>query len=348
MLPLITIIIPVYNTEKYIRQCLDSVVNQTYKNIEIIVINDASTDYSYTILKRYDKEHKNIKLINNYINLGVSASRNIGLNAANGDYIYFLDSDDYIELEAIQKMVNLSLIYEVSLIEGTLSNIRNFHLLSKPTPVKEETIYDDITKKNNIKNHSGYVCNKLYEHRKIEDLRFPEQLIYEDIAFSYPYLFYCERSILTNSVFYFYRKNPQSITHKNRFVPNIKLFDLYAILNILKERCEKLGACELYQEQIETILKNKAYIPLLQIATWRKIKKDDKIQILNNLYQFSRKEYHIDPIKDIDWEGLELKENMWLQMKQRLLQQYINENVQDIMFENSINHTRRILSKYEK
>lgn len=348
MLPLITIIIPVYNTEKYIRQCLDSVVNQTYKNIEIIVINDASTDYSYTILKRYDKEHKNIKLINNYINLGVSASRNIGLNAANGDYIYFLDSDDYIELEAIQKMVNLSLIYEVSLIEGTLSNIRNFHLLSKPTPVKEETIYDDITKKNNIKNHSGYVCNKLYEHRKIEDLRFPEQLIYEDIAFSYPYLFYCERSILTNSVFYFYRKNPQSITHKNRFVPNIKLFDLYAILNILKERCEKLGACELYQEQIETILKNKAYIPLLQIATWRKIKKDDKIQILNNLYQFSRKEYHIDPIKDIDWEGLELKENMWLQMKQRLLQQYINENVQDIMFENSINHTRRILSKYER
>ena len=348
MLPLITIIIPVYNTEKYIRQCLDSVVNQTYKNIEIIVINDASTDYSYTILKRYDKEHKNIKLINNYINLGVSASRNIGLNAANGDYIYFLDSDDYIELEAIQKMVNLSLIYEVSLIEGTLSNIRNFHLLSKPTPVKEETIYDDITKKNNIKNHSGYVCNKLYEHRKIEDLPFPEQLIYEDIAFSYPYLFYCERSILTNSVFYFYRKNPQSIAHKNRFVPNIKLFDLYAILNILKERCEKLGACELYQEQIETILKNKAYIPLLQIATWRKIKKDDKIQILNNLYQFSRKEYHIDPIKDIDWEGLELKENMWLQMKQRLLQQYINENVQDIMFENSINHTRRILSKYEK
>lgn len=346
-MPLATIIIPVYNTDKYLKQCLDSVVNQTYKNIEIIVINDASTDYSYTILKHYVKEHKNIKLINNYINLGVSTSRNLGLNAANGDYVYFLDSDDYIELETIKKMVNLSLIYEVPLIEGTLSN-RKFHLLAKPTPVKEETVYDDITKKNSIKNHSGYVCNKLYNHRKIEDLRFPEQLIYEDIAFSYPCLFNCERSVLTNKAFYFYRKNPQSITHKNRFVPNEKIFDLYTILDILKKRCEKSGVYELYQDQIETILKNKAYIPLLQTATWRQIKKDDKIQILNNLYQFSRKEYHIAPIKDIDWEGLELKENIWLQMKQRLLQQYINENVQDVMFENSIKHTRRILSKYVK
>lgn len=88
-MPLVTIIIPVYNTEKYLKKCLDTVVNQTYKNIEIIIINDASPDNSKEIIIQYTKKYKNIKLINNPVNLGVSISRNIGLDSANGDYIYF-------------------------------------------------------------------------------------------------------------------------------------------------------------------------------------------------------------------------------------------------------------------
>lgn len=102
-MPLVTIIIPVYNTEKYLKKCLNSVVNQTYKNLEIIVINDASSDNSLAILENYAKKYKNIKLVNNPVNLGVSISRNIGLDCANGDYIYFLDSDDFIRNDAIEK-----------------------------------------------------------------------------------------------------------------------------------------------------------------------------------------------------------------------------------------------------
>ncbi len=93
-MPLVTIIIPVYNTEKFLKNCLESVVNQTYKNIEIIVIDDASTDQSNKIIKNFEKTFKNIKGIYLSSHFGISIARNIGIDLAQGNYIFFLDSDD--------------------------------------------------------------------------------------------------------------------------------------------------------------------------------------------------------------------------------------------------------------
>lgn len=98
----VSVIIPVYNVEKYLEECLDSVVNQTLKEIEIICINDGSIDNSVKILEKYRNKYSNIKVINQK-NLGVGRARNVGVKLAKGEYIFFLDSDDYIEVDALEK-----------------------------------------------------------------------------------------------------------------------------------------------------------------------------------------------------------------------------------------------------
>lgn len=101
-MPKISVIIPVYNVEKYLRQCLDSVINQTYKDIEIICVNDASIDSSAEILKEYEKKDDRMKILQNEQNLKAGLTRNRGLEIATGDYIHFLDSDDWLELNAYE------------------------------------------------------------------------------------------------------------------------------------------------------------------------------------------------------------------------------------------------------
>jgi glycosyltransferase involved in cell wall biosynthesis len=106
-MPKVSIVIPVYNVEKYLRQCLDSVVNQTLKDIEIICVNDGSTDNSLQILEEYANKDDRIKIINKD-NGGLSSARNAGLEIATGVYIGFVDSDDYIEIETYNEAYKLT------------------------------------------------------------------------------------------------------------------------------------------------------------------------------------------------------------------------------------------------
>lgn len=108
--PYISVVVPVYNTEKYLNRCLDSLVNQTYKDIEIICVNDGSKDNSLNVLKEYASKYKRIKIIDQE-NQGVSVARNAGIDVAKGKYISFVDSDDYVDLDMYENIVN-SLKYE--------------------------------------------------------------------------------------------------------------------------------------------------------------------------------------------------------------------------------------------
>ena len=104
--PLLTIAVAVYNTGKYLRDCLDSVVNQTYQNLEIICVNDCSMDNSLEILEEYAAKDKRIKIITNEKNSGLGISRNVGIDAAHGEYILFIDSDDWLDLTACEKLIS--------------------------------------------------------------------------------------------------------------------------------------------------------------------------------------------------------------------------------------------------
>ncbi len=105
--PKVSIIVPVYNVENYLDRCLDSLINQSFDDIEIICINDGSTDNSLSILKDYEKKDARVKIINKD-NSGVSDCRNNGINVANGEYIVFVDSDDWIDVNMIETMYNMT------------------------------------------------------------------------------------------------------------------------------------------------------------------------------------------------------------------------------------------------
>ncbi|EKP7814543.1 glycosyltransferase family 2 protein, partial [Campylobacter jejuni] len=103
----ISVIIPIYNVEKYLDKCLKSVINQTYKNLDIILVDDGSIDNSLNIAKEYAKKDERIKIIHNEENLGTFAARNNGVKHSNGEYLMFLDPDDFLELEACEKLILL-------------------------------------------------------------------------------------------------------------------------------------------------------------------------------------------------------------------------------------------------
>ena len=137
---MISIIVPVYNVEKYLERCLDSLVNQTYKNIEIICVNDGSTDHSLDILNEYANKDKRIIIVNNK-NRGISDSRNKGIAKATGEYIMFVDSDDWIDLETCQKSLDAMVKYSVDVVMW--SYVREYDDRSLPKIIFDKDIYFD-------------------------------------------------------------------------------------------------------------------------------------------------------------------------------------------------------------
>lgn len=215
---LVSMIIPVYNVENYIRKCLESVINQTYKNLEILLINDGSRDNSRKIIEEYLVD-KRIRIIDSE-NRGVSSARNIGLKEARGVYIYFLDSDDYIDKNTIEYLVNEIKKDNVDcLIHGIL----------KETPPKIEEIkvtYNKIPKfltgkeylniAFNNKIFRPEVWNKFYKKEIIlrNNIRFIEGKKYEDFLFSILYLLHCTSVKVISNPFYHYIQREGSITYK--------------------------------------------------------------------------------------------------------------------------------------
>ena len=118
----ISVIVPVFNEEEYVAQCLDSVINQSFKDIEIICVDDGSSDGSLDILRDYEEKDYRIRIITQE-NQGLSASRNVALDQSTGDYVFFIDSDDYLELTALEELYRISVFENV---DFTISKLLNF------------------------------------------------------------------------------------------------------------------------------------------------------------------------------------------------------------------------------
>ncbi|MDR1057650.1 MAG: glycosyltransferase [Coxiellaceae bacterium] len=186
MYELISVIIPIYNADKYLIQCLDSVLNQTYSNIEVIVVNDGSTDKTGDICSKYEKKDSRISVIHKQKG-GAAAARNAGLDIARGTFIGFVDSDDYIEpnfYQTLYEMIKLSnsdvSMVSYNQIKNKLSipwaNSNEIYLLER-----EEAIIQLLLDKK-IQN---YVWNKLYKREIFIGIRFPQSVIYDDINIMY-------------------------------------------------------------------------------------------------------------------------------------------------------------------
>ena len=131
----ISIIVPIYNTEKYLNECVDSIINQTYKNIEIILVNDGSTDNCLKICDEYAKKDKRVKVIHKE-NGGLSSARNSGLDILTGKYVCFIDSDDYVATTFVYDMFNLITKYNADIVEGSYQTINDAERFVNETDLK--------------------------------------------------------------------------------------------------------------------------------------------------------------------------------------------------------------------
>lgn len=299
-MPLITVIIPVYNLEKFIGKCLDSILSQTYKNLEIIVIDDCSTDNSLKIINGYSAIYKNIKVIHNSQNMGVATSRNLGLNCANGDYIYFIDGDDWIHPETLSTLLSLIKKYETQIATCNYKSIYSFYHKKDNNHSPKIQIQDYEQNPKLLYQENGMVWNRLYEHDLIDTLRFPDGLIFEDMAFTYPVLTKAGKCVKTSESFYNYRRHLSSITLSNKLHSNERMFDIFDICEKIKENCIKLNTYSFFQKEINELTKAKELIALMECNTWLNISQNDRLKLINYIYQYLSQKYDLEHF--YDWE----------------------------------------------
>lgn len=224
----ISIIIPCYNVQDYIEQCLGSIISQTYINLEIICINDGSTDKTVEILQQFETKDSRIKLYNQS-NKGLSKTRSLGIEYATGDYILFVDSDDWLEKDALEIILREASNYDIILF----SYFRDFKnvTLAKRLNLDGEFLASELQRKivgpvgeeiKLIENLDSLVTvwAKLYKSEKIKNITFPEVSeigTWEDGLFNLQVLENCNKVLIIDQPFYHYRKdNLQSFTSKSK------------------------------------------------------------------------------------------------------------------------------------
>ena len=209
----VSVLVPVYNVEKYLSKCLDSIVNQTYKNIEIIIINDGSTDSSLEIASFYASKYDFIKVFS-YDNAGISKTRNRALEQASGDYYLFVDSDDYIDLDMIEKMVacaketNSEIVTCGYRIEWKIFGLPIFNFKSKT--MNSLDALRALSQNDGINN---YPWGKLYASCCFNHVQFPdEKKGFEDTYTVFKAMYNANKVTIMNKYFYHYVKRRGSLT----------------------------------------------------------------------------------------------------------------------------------------
>ena len=275
---LISIIVPVYNAEKYINRCVESLINQTYKNIEIILIDDGSKDASLNLCKMWAKKDKRVKVIHTE-NQGVSSARNIGLKEAKGLYIGFVDSDDYID----SKMYELLL----SSIEKNNSDISfcGVNYIYKDKIIKSSNYGKVVCEKKYFFKHHDFnnkmnynVWNKLFKQNLIQNMKFnPNIKISEDGLFVMQYINKVEKIACVNENLYYYNcMNENSTLNSNsieKLVTSlearrriIEIFKQNKVEEYLQEECNYIGSLYKYINRARSN-------PNIDFSTYKKVAK---------------------------------------------------------------------------
>lgn len=274
---LISVIIPIYNVEKYLKKCIDSVIKQTYKNLEIILIDDGSTDDSRKICDEYAKKDTRITSIHKE-NGGLSDARNAGINICNGKYITFVDSDDYVEYDYVEYLYNLIKKYKTKISICAYSV-----LMENGKKIDYGKNFNEcvLNRKNAFKrmlNEEGYSVSawaKLYDVKLFENVRFPFGKLCEDNGTTYKLIDQVDSVAYGNNSKYYYLKRNGSIMLSN--FNNKKLDMIY----LTDEMCDYLE--KKYPEIRDTLLRRRIYSRfniLRQIVNDKNVSKEVENKII--------------------------------------------------------------------
>ena len=317
----VSIIIPVYNQQKYIKRCMDSAINQTLEDKEIIVVNDGSTDNTSSILNNYLL--KNVKIINQE-NSGVAVARNKGLSMASGEYIQFLDSDDYLKPKALEILYNTAKKNDVDIVRmGANTRVGLLKL-------GENNYFGKLKKDQilNIKENKEYIVHclpsiwdKFMNHDLLDGINFPEGVKWEDLAIT-PYIL-----AKSNNLYHLNKK-----LYNYNFMFNTTIYDtfhkckrfteLFKVLDILEDHFVKSGLDKDYKEQLDQIFILHVILRLNDILCWKNIKNIDRVDLVRYVVRVLN-------IKCPNWQNNDI-------IRYR----------KDIVFKNSVRKAKKYIDSY--
>lgn len=211
----ISVVIPIYNVEAYLAECLDSVTGQTYQNLEILLVDDASPDGCGAVCERYAENDRRIRVVHKEKNGGLAEARNTGMDAATGDYLFFVDSDDWLAADTLERLYEGLKEYQADCCVGVCVTVlekadgeREIQRSGK-RPERVETAQEAME---HVLLAGSSSCNRLYKREMLEGLRFPGGRINEDEPFALQAYGRMERIAFLDCETYFYRKRANSIT----------------------------------------------------------------------------------------------------------------------------------------
>lgn len=199
MSAIISIIVPIYNVDNYLEKCIDSILNQALEEFELVLVNDGSTDNSGAICDKYSNKDERVKVIHKK-NGGVSSARNVGIKNANGDYIGFVDPDDYVDIDMYKKLYELCIKSNSDIAICKLGREINGNIINKSDD-------EGLLELNNLEGmrelfkgelYRFSLCNKLFNKKCFENIKFPEGRIHEDLSTTYKLFANSNKSIYTN------------------------------------------------------------------------------------------------------------------------------------------------------
>ena len=283
-MPKVSVIVPIYNVEEYLEECLDSIVNQTFEDMEIICINDGSTDSSLDIINKYADNDSRIKIINQQ-NKGVSEARNAGLDLASGEYVYCIDSDDYLKPNAIKELYELAINENLDMIIFKINNF--YHETGEISEEKDryykiefldEIIGDKVFSHEDLPSKEIFkiptvVHDKFFRHDLIRDVRFPEGLIFEDNIFFMESFIKAKRVYFYQKHLYCRRLRSESITG----TPSKDYMDFIQISNLLIDLTKKYGLYDEFKEGLYYKTLNHTFMRFTQVSD------EDKVEFFKRI-----------------------------------------------------------------
>lgn len=313
-LPLITIVIPVYNVENYVEKCINSVCNQLYDNLDIILVDDGSTDSSGRICDRMAEQDSRIRVLHTE-NKGLSAARNAGIDIARGSLIGFVDSDDWVEPDMYSFLYQLMAEHNADITvcshyvdkngKQKCKMQRNELVVCNRDEAMELLMIDKLL--------HNYAWDKLYKKELFDGLRYPEGIIYEDIAFTFKVMYRVQKVVIHAQPKYHYTVRPGSIVSKRYTIHrNLSYFNAeYILMTFMVKHGYKNGAKHLVRRGIHTLkrlimsncpdetlvdilnqLRPYHYIGIKEIGlanVWRRYMMENHLQLYKKLYRLSKK-----------------------------------------------------------
>lgn len=251
----LTVIVPVYNVEKYLHRCIDSILNQTFKDFELILVNDGSTDNSAQICEEYSQKDKRIKVIHKQ-NGGLSSARNVGLDIAEGEYIGFVDSDDYISHNMFNELYQKIRKHNADLAICNFLYIKEDELFSntyEKLDIVEE--FEGLEIINQLYQSKGtqfvVAWNKLYKKKLFNQLRYEDGFLHEDEYIIHKILYRCEKVVYSPRSMYYYVQRNGSIMNTTN---NKKSIDIVRAFEDRVKFFRKINNLSLYQKAMDAYI----------------------------------------------------------------------------------------------